>query len=182
MTHTSILTLAIVASLFTANLAHADAAPKDSEQNMSAEVSFLAPTVSVYYGLIGRKFWPGGTLLAGAAYIGLKEDSGNGRHEGYSFVLGASQRIWKGLQLRNLTFFSHDRFKSSVDGEVYKGQQVWTEFRAGYEFDFEIQDTSLFVNVDTILATGASTNKWPGAEEDLEWRWIVLDANVGFRF
>lgn len=159
---------------------HGDALaePKD----MSIEVSVLAPIASIYYGLFGYKLWDGGQLLVGPSFIGLDEESGSGSHEAYTAVIGASQRIWRGLQVRNLSFVSYDRFHSDVDGQLYKGLMLWNEVRLGYVFDFSIKGESLYLNVDTMLALGVTTNEWPKANEDMDLTWIPIDANLGWRF
>jgi hypothetical protein len=71
---------------------------------------------------------------------------------------------------------------SHVDDRLYAGFDVWNELRVGYTFDFEIGGQSFYVIPDTLVGFGATTNRWPGADEDLGLTWIPLDVDVGWRF
>jgi hypothetical protein len=78
-----------------------------------------------------------GTPRLTPAFAWLRVKIGDvGRAYGHTLVLGYRQYFWHGLNLDLELWGAYDPIKSSIDGKMYRGVDLWVALLPGYRWDF----------------------------------------------
>lgn len=154
---------AFVILLFVAVGLSLNAQHNDSYYRHSIETSPLSPLLQMIdKGIWGLKYEYALTekdeLKFGLAYMNIYFDEGNTNSPG--LILGYRRYLWKKLYAEYELWPAYDWFYEKNQDKVYKSFDLWNEFRLGYQFNFEVGEFPMFVNVAWPFGFGLySTNK-----------------------
>jgi len=107
------------------------------DRQWSVETSLTAPVARIY-------MLKGGYKLTGRSELGFGVGFQNWRNEdvdpagqsnAWSIILSYRYYIWRNLGVEVELWPAYNHFESYVDGQTYKGFELWIEYRAGYRFD-----------------------------------------------
>jgi hypothetical protein len=127
------------------------------------ETNPLSPLLQmVDKGIWGIKYkyalTPKDNLKCGLAYMNIYFDEGNTNSPG--LILGYRRFVWKYLYMEYELWPCYDAFYEKHKDKHYRGFDLWNEFRIGYQFNFQINEFPLFLNVAWPFGFGLySTNK-----------------------
>lgn len=75
-----------------------------------------------------------GRALVGYMYQNFENDLG--QPHAHTLLVGYQYFLWRGLQVEAELWPSYNRWHSAIDGQDYRGFDLWAEARIGYRFDF----------------------------------------------
>lgn len=158
-----IILLTISLLIFNAGFAQKNPNSDKNEYKHSIETSPLSPLLqAIDKGIWGLKYdyalTPNDEVKFGFTYMNISFDIGTTNSAG--ILVGYRRYLWKRLYAEYELWPGYDKFYENNEDKYYKGFDLWNEFRVGYQFNFEIREFPLFVNVAWPFGFGLySTNK-----------------------
>ena len=88
-----------------------------------------------------------------------KDKAPLGQANAYTLLLSYRYFIWKNFHIELELWPAYNHFHSFVDGNTYKGLELWVEYKAGYKINLT---NHLYLNLQPGVAHGLwMQNKWP---------------------
>lgn len=117
------------------------------------QLNALEVVANIYSVVYLYQFSPKNHLIVGAAYQNQVNDDFGITHAP-SLIIGYRRYFWKGLNAEYALWPAYNMLYEKNEGKYYKGLELWGEFRAGYDINFKIGNTKLFVMPQFILGKG----------------------------
>jgi len=116
------------------------------EGKWSVETSLTAPVARIYMAKAGYRITGNSELGFGIGFQNWrnKDVDPAGQSNAWSIILSYRHYLWRNLSVEVELWPAYNHFESFVDGQTYKGFELWVEYRAGYRFDLS---SSLSLNV-----------------------------------
>lgn len=117
-----------------------------NKKNRSIDFCPLSPVMGIYAIHFTYKFSLNNALIVAPSYMNIKYK--NIEHTNApGIILGYRRYLWKNLHIDYQLMPMFDRYYEENEHKTYPwGFDLWNEFRLGYEFDFYIRKTPLFIN------------------------------------
>ncbi len=159
-----------------------------AESKWSVETSLTAPVARIYAVKAGYKISGNRELGFGIGFQNWrnKDIDPAGQTNAWSMILSYRYYIWRNLAVEVELWPAYNHFESYVDGQTYKGFELWVEYRAGYRFDLT-SNLSLFVMPGLGHPVWAQ-HDWPrleeksGRESPFDLVVFIPQVAVGWRF
>lgn len=133
------------------------------QKKYSIETSLtFAPFAKIYMLKTSFRISKHNELGFGIAFQNWKNGTKSPRGQAHAYTLLISYRyyIWKNLHVEVEFWPAYNQFKSYTDNKIYKGLELWVEYKIGYKFNFK--KNNLYLNLQPGLAHGIwMQNKWP---------------------
>lgn len=141
-------------------------AQKPNRENIwSVETSLTFPPAAKIYMLkASYRFSDCSDLGVGLAFQNWKNEdkSPNGQAHAYTLLLSYRYYFWKNFHAEIELWPAYNHFNSFVDGNTYKGFELWVEYKIGYRMNLT---NHIYLNLQPGLAHGIwMQNKWPEYE------------------
>lgn len=149
--------------------AEANAEAGEPEYRHAIETSPLSPLLQLANkGIWGLKYEYAITekdeLKLGIAYMNIYFEEGNTNSP--ALILGYRRYLKPKLYVEYEIWPGYDQFYEKIEDKYYYGVDVWNEFRLGYQFDFQIQNTATFLNVAWPFGFGLYSSNKPDSFYD----------------
>jgi hypothetical protein len=132
----------------------------DNNGKWSAEYSIGGTIFEIYAAQVLYKISDNSQIIFGPCFQNYKNDQG--RANAYTFLIGYRHTFLKNITIDYELFPAYNEFESSIDGEIHKGYEVYSELRPGYKINFSIGKTNLYILPQLTIGYGIWTNnKWP---------------------
>jgi hypothetical protein len=132
------------------------------QKKYSIETSLtFAPFAKIYMIKTSFRISEHNELGFGIAFQNWKNITKSPRGQAHAYTLLISYRyyIWKNLHVEVEFWPAYNHYNSFVDNKIYKGLELWVEYKMGYKFNFK---NNLYLNLQPGLAHGIwMQNKWP---------------------
>lgn len=120
-----------------------------------------------------------GNVMVGYMYQNFTNDWG--QSHAHTVLLGYQHFIWRGLHGEVELWPAYNRWRSSVDDQVYPGFEVWGEGRVGYRVDVRTFGRRWYVLPQVLFGTGIWREASPPGPENGTFVFPVLWVGVPFR-
>lgn len=94
----------------------------------------------------------GGRVIGGYMYQNFENDLGQAHAQ--TLLVGWQQYLWRGLEVEVELWPSYNRWHSSLDGNIYRGFDLWAEGRIGYRFDFRTAGVDWYLLPQVLYGKG----------------------------
>ncbi len=121
----------------------------------------FAPAAHIYMLKTSYQYSENSVLGIGVAFQNWKNNNKTPQGQAHAYTLLLSYRyfFWKNFHIELELWPAYNHFNSFSDGKVYKGFELWAEYKVGYKLTLSKQ---LYINFQPGLAHGFwMQNKWP---------------------
>jgi hypothetical protein len=135
------------------------------DTSVSLETSIIDPFFSILFLRCHCDLTNHDSLVLGAYYLRAEKTfsgvSYPGLYSGIGPLLGYRRMLWLGLYLEDQLLPLYVSYGTSPSaGLAVSGFELWNEFHVGYQFDFDVRGTRLFLNAQGIVGFAlAKTNE-----------------------
>lgn len=123
-------------------------APQVQSKTYKHSVDFtpLSPLFGIYAVHYNRRISSQAELILAPMYTNIRyEDIGHTNT--FGFIVGYRRFLWKELHIDYQLMPGYDFFYEKNEDQVYKGFDLWNEFRLGYIWNFSLIDRPAYINV-----------------------------------
>jgi hypothetical protein len=137
------------------------------DAKLGIETSLTFPIVNIYMAQLAYQFKGNNELLFGPCLqYWTDQGEAKGSAHAYSLLFGYRKYIYKQIHLEAQLFPAYNVFNSTIDGNTYKGFELWSEYRIGWKFQFKAGDYSIYLIPQPGFTLALYLeNIWPGMSE-----------------
>lgn len=118
-----------------------------NKKDHSIDLCPLSPVIGIYAIHYTYKFSLNNALILAPSYMHIKYKN-IGHTNAPGIILGYRRYLWKNLHVDYQLMPMFDRYYAEDEQKTYPWSfDLWNEFRLGYEFDFNIKETTFFINL-----------------------------------
>lgn len=150
-----VLVMALAATLPTLAAAQESAEPAEhltGWDRVTLDVSPFMMPIGFYGFRLTAPVTGSGRAIGGYMFQNFENDLG--RAHAQTLLIGWQQYLWRGLEVEFELWPSYNRWRSSVDGKVYRGFDLWAEGRIGYRFDFRTAGVDWYLLPQVLYGKG----------------------------
>lgn len=139
----------------------------------------------IYSAVYTYQFSPKNHLMLGLAYQNQRNNAFGITHAP-SVIIGYRRYIWKGLNAEYALWPAYNMLYEKYEKKYYNSFELWGEFRAGYDFTFNIGTSKFFVMPQFIMGKGIIDGYKPQSFKDYyknkEHVFIAGNLALGIKF
>lgn len=132
---------------------------KVSSQKHSIQVNALEVLARVYSVVYLYEFSPKNKIMLGAAYENINYDFGQAH--ALALIVGYRRYIWKGFNVEYALWPAYNSFYEKNENKYYNGLELWSEFRAGYDFKINFKKIAFAITPQLLLGKGLIAGNKP---------------------
>lgn len=157
------------------------------ESKWSLETSLTAPIARIYMLKAGYRMSQASELGFGIGYQNWRNRDVDpaGQSNAWSVIVSYRHYLYRTISFEVELWPAYNHFESFLDGQIYKGFELWVEYRIGYRFDLT---STLSINVMPGLGHPIwAQHDWPrlvekSRESPFDLVVFIPQALIGWRF